>query len=156
MASDYQQHHTPPRQSIATSSIHSSAGDLGITITIDIMKVTFVGIRVMTVLKIRGKRKPYKTQYTRNSKYNKEPTSTEKGPQEETQAMKGFGAYSSTLCRSTACAGTMGACSHPLNLYASQLPKYKAPCKPKIYLNVTVQVTSDTKGRRIYIENNFI
>ena len=70
--------------------------------------------------------------------------------------MKGFGAYSSTLCRSTACAGTMGACSHPLNLYASQLPKYKAPCKPKIYLNVTVQVTSDTKGRRIYIENNFI
>ena len=57
MASDYQQYHTPPRQSIATSSIHSSAGDLGITITIDIMKVTFVGIRVVTVLKIQGQKK---------------------------------------------------------------------------------------------------
>ena len=56
MASDYQQYQTPPRQSVAAYSIHSSAGDLGITITLDIMKVTHIGIKVISILQVQGQK----------------------------------------------------------------------------------------------------
>ena len=57
MAKDYQQHQTLPGQSVAASSFHSSAGDLGITIKLDIVKVTWTGILTVTYSKSRGKKK---------------------------------------------------------------------------------------------------
>ena len=64
MASGYQQYQTPPRQSVAAYSIHSSAGDLGITITLDIMKVTHISVsKSYPYSKSRGKSKLYKTHH---------------------------------------------------------------------------------------------
>ena len=57
MAKDCQQHHTLPGQSVAASSIHSPAGDLGITIKLDIVKVTWTDILTVTYSISRDKKK---------------------------------------------------------------------------------------------------
>ena len=57
MARDYQQHQTPPGQSIATSLFHSSAGDFGIAIKLNIMKVTLISILTVTLGYRGAKRK---------------------------------------------------------------------------------------------------
>ena len=57
MAKDCQQPQTPPGQSVAASSIHSSAGDLGITIKLDIVKVMCTNILTVTYSKSRGEKR---------------------------------------------------------------------------------------------------
>ena len=57
MAKDYQSYQTRPRQSVATSSIHSSADDLGIAIKTYIMKVTKTGIQIVTFTQNPGTKK---------------------------------------------------------------------------------------------------
>ena len=56
MAKDYQSHQTLQGRSVTTSSIHSSAYDLGIAIKTYIMKVTVIGFQIVTLLNIQGQK----------------------------------------------------------------------------------------------------